>query len=189
MKAARSSLSSNLPVPCDTDRATDHTCAVASPEAQRLTTGTSRHRSRSVRATLQTVVLLAVLICNPLLGSHAAEPPVTALVFAPDGTALIAGSEAGVTIYSWPDLKRLRDLDSVVDDVHDLRFAPNGKYLAVAGGVPAESGGVRSAGLVHGQVVVPHIGPGRCPLCGRVDSRFDENRNGQHGRYGSSSPR
>src|SRR5262245_18265635 len=69
-------------------------------------------------------------------------PPVTALAFAPDGKSVLVGSQAGVEVRGWPDLKPVRSLPTELAHVHDLAFAPDGKTLAVAGGEPAEKGGV-----------------------------------------------
>jgi WD40 repeat protein len=72
--------------------------------------------------------------------THAAEPPVTAIAFAPDGKSVVVGSQAGLAVHHWPDLKRQRKLDTKIGNVHDLEFSPNGQSLAVAGGTPSEAG-------------------------------------------------
>jgi len=72
----------------------------------------------------------------------AAEPPITALAFTPDGKSVLVGSQAGVQVRTWPDLKPLRLLGTEVANVHDLAFSPDGKTLAIAGGSPAEKGTV-----------------------------------------------
>ncbi|MGH7129884.1 MAG: hypothetical protein ACREIV_15040, partial [Planctomycetaceae bacterium] len=64
----------------------------------------------------------------------------TALVFSPDGRTLLVGSQAGVEVRSWPELKSLRTLDSELPHVADLAFSPDGTKLAVVGGSAAESG-------------------------------------------------
>jgi WD40 repeat protein len=70
-----------------------------------------------------------------------AAPPFTAIAFTSEGTVL-AGSQAGVEEFSWPALKPLRRLPIEMGQVHDLRFAPDGELLAVAGGRPGETGEV-----------------------------------------------
>lgn len=72
----------------------------------------------------------------------AADSPVTAMVFAPDGESLVAGSQSGLVVYSWPDLVRLTTLKSKLLSIHDLAFSPDGQTLAAGGGVPAEEGRV-----------------------------------------------
>lgn len=74
----------------------------------------------------------------------AAEPPtpVTALVFAPEGNSLLAASQNGVAIYSWPELKLLKRTKPPFSHLHDLAFSPDGTRLAIAGGEPQEKGGV-----------------------------------------------
>lgn len=71
---------------------------------------------------------------------HAVEPPITALAFSPDGKTVLTGSQAGVRVLSWPDLKPVRTVATKLSHVHDLTFAPDGKTLAIAGGSPAERG-------------------------------------------------
>lgn len=74
--------------------------------------------------------------------SFASDPPITSVVFAPDATSVVACSQAGVTVYSWPDLKPQLSLESSSPNVHDLAFSPSGNALAVAGGTPSEDGTV-----------------------------------------------
>lgn len=80
------------------------------------------------------------LLC--LIGSAAmaAEPPITAIAFAPDGQSVVVGSQAGLAVYHWPDLGLQRKIDTALVNVHDLVFAPGGQSLAIAGGIPSEEG-------------------------------------------------
>ena len=83
---------------------------------------------------------LAIL---PLLCSSAlAAPPVTAVAFTPDYSAVVVGSQAGLEVKSWPALELLSSLPTELINIHDLAFSPNGKLLAATGGVPAEYGTV-----------------------------------------------
>jgi len=77
---------------------------------------------------------------------QAVEPPITALAFSPDGKNVLAGSQAGVRVLSWPELKPVRTVATKLSHVHDLAFAPDGKTLAIAGGSPAERGTLE---LIH----------------------------------------
>lgn len=70
-------------------------------------------------------------------------PPVTALTLSPSGRELFAGSQAGVTVYGAESLERLETLSVAMDQVHDVRFTPDGKRFAVVGGDPAETGTVQ----------------------------------------------
>jgi WD40 repeat protein len=72
----------------------------------------------------------------------AAEPPITALAFTADGKTVLVGSQSGVQIRTWPELKPVRSLTTELTNVHDLAFSPDGKVLAIAGGSPAEKGSV-----------------------------------------------
>jgi WD40 repeat protein len=97
------------------------------------------HLDRLVKS-LRAAAIIGV--CLGLFGSatSAAEPPVTAIAFTPDGQSVVVGSQAGLTVRHWPDLKEQRQLDTKIVNVHDLAFSPNGKSLAVAGGTPSEAG-------------------------------------------------
>jgi WD40 repeat protein len=72
--------------------------------------------------------------------SSASDPPITAIAFAPDNKHVLTGSQAGVHVRTWPDLKPHRSIKTELANVHDLAFSPDGKVLAVAGGSPAEKG-------------------------------------------------
>jgi WD40 repeat protein len=68
------------------------------------------------------------------------RPPITALAFSPDGERLVVGSNAGVRVLSWPELKLESALETRAPHVHHLAFAQDGAKLAVVGGTPAEQG-------------------------------------------------
>jgi WD40 repeat protein len=72
--------------------------------------------------------------------ANAGEPPVVALVFTPDGKSVVAASQSGVHVFSWPELIRQRTIKTVALNLHCLAFSPDGKQLAVGGGLPSESG-------------------------------------------------
>jgi WD40 repeat protein len=67
-------------------------------------------------------------------------PPITALAIAPDGKSIIAGSQAGIQILTYPDLKLNRTLPTELPNIHDLAFSTDGKTLAVVGGIPGKRG-------------------------------------------------
>jgi len=72
--------------------------------------------------------------------ANATEPPVVALVFTPDGKSVVAASQSGVHVFSWPDLIRQRTIKTTALNLHCLAFSPDGRQLAVGGGYPSESG-------------------------------------------------
>lgn len=93
------------------------------------------------------------------LPTLAADPPVTALAMAPDGKSVVTGSQAGVQVLTWSDLRPFHSIKSELSNVNDLAFSPDGKILAVAGGSPGEKGTVElfrwpEATLLHR--VSPH---------------------------------
>ncbi len=97
-----------------------------------------------------------LLACVTLLEAtiitiEAAEPPITALTFTLDGSHLLVGSQSGLRCYQWPDLTTARNVATNVDNIQHLAFAPNGRYLAVSGGQPAESGRCQIIAWPEGQ--------------------------------------
>lgn len=80
------------------------------------------------------------------------RPPITALVVAPDGSMVLAGSQAGLTALAFDErgerIERRAEHDPAasgawrteLEQIHDLAFSPEGKWLAAAGGTPGELG-------------------------------------------------
>jgi WD40 repeat protein len=93
---------------------------------------------RCVSGVIRVCVCMVVCFAGSTL--QAAEPPVTTIMFAPGGESVVVGSQAGVTAYNWPDLKRQKVLDTSLVTIHDLAFSPNGRMLAAGGGTPSEEG-------------------------------------------------
>ncbi len=89
------------------------------------------------RRLLSSVLLI---LCALTAIANASGPPVLALVFTPDGDSVVAASQSGVHVFSWPDLIRQRTIKASALNLHCLVFSPDGKKLAVGGGYPSESG-------------------------------------------------
>ena len=70
----------------------------------------------------------------------AAESPITAAAFSPDGKSVVAVSQSGLHVYSWPALKRQRTIETSASNLHCVEFSPNGKHIAIGGGNPSEDG-------------------------------------------------
>ena len=85
-------------------------------------------------------------------GPAFAAPPITAAAFAPDGKLLL-GSQDGIEIRSWPELKPTSQLKTELSHVHDLAFSPDGKTLLAAGGSPAKSGAVEVLSWPDGKLI------------------------------------
>ena len=99
------------------------------------------HSPNSKHALLR--CFLVALFVSPGLAArvvHCAEPPITAMVFSPDGNSLLTGSQRGIVEYSWPALNPVREIRCNVGNLHDLAFSPDRRSLAIAGGTPAEVG-------------------------------------------------
>ncbi|MBM82682.1 MAG: hypothetical protein CMJ78_19130, partial [Planctomycetaceae bacterium] len=72
----------------------------------------------------------------------AAKPPITAVAFAPDGKSVVAVSQSGLQQFKWPGLQSQRKIQTKSSNLHCVTFAPDGKFVAVGGGDPSESGSV-----------------------------------------------
>lgn len=92
---------------------------------------------RSIRG--KTCLLVCLLLADAV---NAAGPPITAVTFTPDGKSVVATSQEGVQVFSWPSLKRQRTIKTSAANLHCIAFSPSGKQLAVGGGNPSEDGSV-----------------------------------------------
>jgi len=90
------------------------------------------------------VLCTALGLCLGLWVSPAAaaEPPITSVAFAPNGKTAVACSQAGLRVYSWPELKQQATFKAAAVNLHDVAFSPSGNRLAVGGGTPTEDGSV-----------------------------------------------
>ncbi len=84
----------------------------------------------------QTGPLELVLPIGPLA-------PITALAFSPDGKQLVSGCYGRVVIWDMATGSPAKVLTNVLGAVNDIRFSPDGKVLAVAGGQPSARGDIR----------------------------------------------
>jgi WD40 repeat protein len=69
--------------------------------------------------------------------------PVVAVAFSPDGKLLATGSYRQVTVWDLTSARPVKTLTNVLGAVNDLRFRPDGRILAVAGGQPSAKGDLR----------------------------------------------
>lgn len=97
--------------------------------------------------------LLALILTVVCMDPLQAPAPITAAAFSPDATTVVLGSQGGVEIRSWPQLKVTKKLSTDLVNVHDLGIAPDGKSLLIAGGTPAEVGIVEIVGWPNGKPI------------------------------------
>jgi len=95
--------------------------------------------------------LAVLLLC--VTSSATAAPTISAVAFAPDGKSVVVGSQAGIEVHSWPELRSLRKITTKLAHVHDLAFSTAGDVLAAAGGAPAEEGAVELFRWPSGELV------------------------------------
>lgn len=92
---------------------------------------------------MKTHTLLLFATVNVLhlsLATVANEPPTTALAFAPEAGHLVAVSQSGIHVLSWPELNHQRTLQASTPNLHCLAFSPDHRHVAVGGGAPSEDG-------------------------------------------------
>ncbi|TWU40941.1 WD40 repeat domain-containing protein [Novipirellula artificiosorum] len=94
-------------------------------------------KQRALRRASRYVSLLITLITSSL---SQAQPPITALEFAPSDDAVVVGSQAGLEVRQWPSLAESQKNAMGITQIHDLKFSPNGQYLLIVGGSPSEFG-------------------------------------------------
>jgi WD40 repeat protein len=102
----------------------------------------------SVRAGYLWCVLLAI---QPAFAS--AQPPITALVFAPGEGGIVVGSQLGLEVCRWPSMDVDRTLPTSLAQIQDLAFSPTGDRLLVGGGSPGEYGGFELFSWPEGELL------------------------------------
>jgi len=95
-----------------------------------------------VNSKLSELITLGLAVCFLAPAARAADPPITSVALAPDGKSVVACSQAGSRVYSWPELKPRKKLETTAANLHHVAFSPEGKRLAVGGEMPAEEGTV-----------------------------------------------
>ncbi|MEZ6139343.1 MAG: hypothetical protein R3B84_02120 [Zavarzinella sp.] len=70
------------------------------------------------------------------------KPPLTAGAISNYGKWAIVGSQAGLDMYDWPGLQHQKRIKTKMPTIHDLKFSPDGKTLAVVGGDPGKRGSI-----------------------------------------------
>ncbi|MAB78601.1 MAG: hypothetical protein CMJ89_04525 [Planctomycetes bacterium] len=81
------------------------------------------------------------------------QPPITALVFTPDGEAVVAASQRGLQVHHWPGLTLVKTIPIRLPNLHDLAFSPAGDRIAIGGGDPSEAGLVNVLSWPRGESV------------------------------------
>ena len=84
--------------------------------------------------------ILTFQLVVPIAFLCAVEPPITAATFSPDGNSVVAVSQSGLHVFSWPALERQRTIRTSASNLHRVEFSPNGKRIAIGGGNPSEDG-------------------------------------------------
>lgn len=88
-------------------------------------------------------LLCGVACCLSISTLQAAEkPPITAVAFFPTGAAALVGSQAGVELVRWPEVTPEAKWGIELHNLHDIAINTTGTLVAIAGGLPAESGSV-----------------------------------------------
>lgn len=121
-------------------------------------------RTRKMDVTFPATMANLTLNIGPL-------SPVVAVAFHPEKRLLAAGSYGRVTLWNLKTGEPERVITSVLGAVNDLRFSPDGKTLAVAGGQPSAKGDLRLVDAATGEL--RHVLPGHDDVVAAVAWRFD----------------
>ncbi len=117
-----------------------HNLAGGNPEATHSISIPARAGITEVMLSLFKRFAIVALFIAFLSSATKAQPPVTALAMAPDESAIVAGSQAGIEIAEWPTLAPRQQHDVGITQVHDLEFSPDGTRLLIVGGAASEYG-------------------------------------------------
>lgn len=79
--------------------------------------------------------------------------PITALVFSPDGKELLVGGYHELTVWNPQDGTLVRRIKNVGQRTYAVRYSPDGKQLAVAGGAPGRLGETRLFNVETGELI------------------------------------
>ncbi|MCE9530647.1 MAG: hypothetical protein K8T89_05885 [Planctomycetes bacterium] len=149
-------------MPLDADPLPDETVALlkkwvdlgmpegVKPKETDIAIVTTPGKSRKLDITLATKLPLPKAVAKPgqtgaleLILPVGPLAPITALVFSPDGKRLVAGCYGRFVVWNMETGAAEKVVTNVLGAVNDIRFSPDGKTLAVAGGQPSARGDIR----------------------------------------------
>ena len=74
-------------------------------------------------------VAIGILLIALAPNANAFEPPIADLTFSPSGESVVAVSQTGTHVYSWPKLERQKTFASASANLHCVTFAPGRKEV------------------------------------------------------------
>jgi len=88
----------------------------------------------------------------PAPQAYARPIPITALAFSADGSQLFVGGYHEITVWNVADAQLVRRIENVAERTYAIALSPDGKWLAVAGGMPGRLGEVRLFDAASGEL-------------------------------------
>lgn len=79
--------------------------------------------------------------------------PVTAMCYSASTKQLVVGRTARIDVFVVPKLELYRELETELEQVHDLKISHDGQFLLAVGGVPGELGTVELWNLKNNRLI------------------------------------
>lgn len=115
--------------------------------------------NKHVLATIVCIASVSIpfqLQCNGqvnLSAESVGRAPITSVAVDNKGQRSIDGSQDGLNVRSWPELRQIKRLPTALSSIYDIEISPDGDRLVVVGGTAGESGGIELYQWPSGEMI------------------------------------